>query len=322
MIKKIVIYLISTIFAFYGCKKEYTENNTNIKELEVSAQTDINGKDVLSEDGKIIQNAKAPQYEGEHTDLIQKVEKNKSNADIDSFFKAIINASKDSELDTFINQGIDINVINSNGENALRAAVTAGNMFSLEYLIKKGANINNASDDGIPPLSQAIAAENYKAVDVLLSQNTLDMYFVWGDVWTGSPLYMCISKADIYTLEKMINKGFNINHDFSEYGAPPVMVYAVAQKKHLKLADYKEIISFLILSKADVNVKDSNGVTPLMITLKNSDIDGFNALIVGGADTSLKDNAGKTALDYYNEYIKLDSEIFEEDKKKIEANLK
>lgn len=322
MVKKIVISLISTIFVFYGCKKEEVKNTGSINDLEVSTQETVGDIDVLSEDGKVIQNAKAPQFEGENTDLIQKVGKNKSNADIDSFLRAVVNASTESELDGFINQGIDINTMNSEGENALRAAITSGNMFSLEYLIKKGANLNNASDDGIPPLSQAIAAENYKAVDMLLAQDNLDMYFVWGDVWTGSPLYMCISTGDIYTLEKMINKGFNINHDFSEYGAPPAMIYAVSQRKHLKLDEYKEIISFLILSKADVNKRDSKGVTPLMITLKNTDIEGFNALIVGGADTKLKDNAGKTALDYYNDYVKPDTEIFDEDKKKIEANLK
>ena len=253
MVKKIVISLISTIFLFYGCKKEEVSSVENTNSTEMNTQEKISDIDILSEDGIVIQNAKAPEAEGENTDLIQKVEKNNTNADIDSFFKAVINAKDNSSLDNYINQGIDINAINSYGENALRTAITAGNMFSLKYLIEKGANLNNASDDGIPPLSQAIAAENYDAVDMLLSQENLDMYFVWGDVWTGSPVYMCISKADIYTFEEMIKKGLDINHDFSEYGAPPVMVYAVSQRKHLKLEDYKEIISFLILAKANIN---------------------------------------------------------------------
>ena len=322
MVKKIVISLISTIFLFYGCKKEEVSSVENTNSTEMNTQEKISDIDILSEDGIVIQNAKAPEAEGENTDLIQKVEKNNTNADIDSFFKAVINAKDNSSLDNHINQGIDINAINSYGENALRTAITAGNMFSLKYLIEKGANINNASDDGIPPLSQAIAAENYDAVDMLLSQENLDMYFVWGDVWTGSPVYMCVSHADIYTLEQMINKGFDINHDYSEYGATPIVLYAVEQRSHLKLDDYKEIISFLILAKADINKGDSNGVTPLMLALKNSDIEGFNALIVGGADTKLKDNNGKTALDYYNEYVKTNFEIYDEDKSRIESLLK
>ena len=322
MVKKIVISLISTIFLFYGCKKEEVSSVENTNSTEINTQEKISDIDILSEDGIVIQNAKAPEAEGENIDLIQKVEKNNTNADIDSFFKAVINAKDNSSLDNYINQGIDINAINSYGENALRTAITAGNMVSLKYLIEKGANLNNASDDGIPPLSQAVAIQNFDAVDLILAQDNTDMYFVWGDVWTGSPVYMCVSHADTYTLEQMIKKGLDINHDYSEYGATPIMLYAVAQRKHLKLDDYKQLISFLILNKADINKSDNNGVTPLMLALKHSDIEGFNALIVGGADTKLKDNSGKTAMDYYNEYVKTNFEIYDEDKSRIQSLLK
>lgn len=322
MKKKTIIVLLSLILVFYGCKKDEKNTVEDNNTASLSANITNGNTEVLSENGEIIQNAATPTSEGEHTNLIKKVEKNQTNTDINTFFKAIVNASKNEDLDTYINSGIDINSFNSDGENALRVAVTSGNMVSLKYLIEKGANLNNASDDGIPPLSQAVAVANYDAVDIILAQNNTDMYFVWGDVWTGSPVYMCVSHADIYTLEQMINKGFDINHDYSEYGATPIVFYAVEQRSHLKLDDYKEIISFLILAKADINKGDSNGVTPLMLALKNSDIEGFNALIVGGADTKLKDNNGKTALDYYNEYVKTNFEIYDEDKSRIESLLK
>ena len=206
--------------------------------------------------------------------------------------------------------------------SCLHLAVQIDNPDVVSALIEKGANLNNASDDGIPPLSQAVAIQNFDAVDLILAQDNTDMYFVWGDVWTGSPVYMCVSHADTYTLEQMIKKGLDINHDYSEYGATPIMLYAVAQRKHLKLDDYKQLISFLILNKADINKSDNNGVTPLMLALKHSDIEGFNALIVGGADTKLKDNSGKTAMDYYNEYVKTNFEIYDEDKSRIQSLLK
>lgn len=320
MKKKTFIVLLSMLALLSGCKKG--ENNSEIDNKSNALSSSItSSSEILSENGEVIQNAKPPTSEDEHN-LIQKVEKNQSNTDINTFFKAIINASKSDDLDVYINSGIDINSFNQNGENGLRVAVTSGNMVSLKYLIEKGANLNNASDDGIPPLSQAVAIQNFDAVDLILAQDNTDMYFVWGDVWTGSPVYMCVSHADIYTLEQMINKGFDINHDYSEYGATPIVLYAVEQRSHLKLDDYKEIISFLILAKADINKGDSNGVTPLMLALKNSDIEGFNALIVGGADTKLKDNNGKTALDYYNEYVKTNFEIYDEDKSRIESLLK
>lgn len=320
MKKKTFIVLLSMLALLSGCKKG--ENNSEIDNKSNALSSSItSSSEILSENGEIIQNAKPPTSEDEHN-LIQKVEKNQSNTDINTFFKAIINASKSDDLDVYINSGIDINSFNQNGENGLRVAVTSGNMVSLKYLIEKGANLNNASDDGIPPLSQAVAIQNFDAVDLILAQDNTDMYFVWGDVWTGSPVYMCVSHADTYTLEQMIKKGLDINHDYSEYGATPIMLYAVAQRKHLKLDDYKQLISFLILNKADINKSDNNGVTPLMLALKHSDIEGFNALIVGGADTKLKDNSGKTAMDYYNEYIKTNFEIYDEDKSRIQSLLK
>lgn len=320
MKKKTFIVLLSMLALLSGCKKG--ENNSEIDNKSNALSSSItSSSEILSENGEIIQNAKPPTSEDEHN-LIQKVEKNQSNTDINTFFKAIINASKSDDLDVYINSGIDINSFNQNGENGLRVAVTSGNMVSLKYLIEKGANLNNASDDGIPPLSQAVAIQNFDAVDLILAQDNTDMYFVWGDVWTGSPVYMCVSHADTYTLEQMIKKGLDINHDYSEYGATPIMLYAVAQRKHLKLDDYKQLISFLILNKADINKSDNNGVTPLMLALKHSDIEGFNALIVGGADTKLKDNSGKTAMDYYNEYVKTNFEIYDEDKSRIQSLLK
>ena len=320
MKKKTFIVLLSMLALLSGCKKG--ENNSEIDNKSNALSSSItSSSEILSENGEVIQNAKPPTSEDEHN-LIQKVEKNQSNTDINTFFKAIINASKSDDLDVYINSGIDINSFNQNGENGLRVAVTSGNMVSLKYLIEKGANLNNASDDGIPPLSQAVAIQNFDAVDLILAQDNTDMYFVWGDVWTGSPVYMCVSHADTYTLEQMIKKGLDINHDYSEYGATPIMLYAVAQKKHLKLGDYKQLISFLILNKADINKSDNNGVTPLMLALKHSDIEGFNALIVGGADTKLKDNSGKTAMDYYNEYVKTNFEIYDEDKSRIQSLLK
>ena len=320
MKKKTFIVLLSMLALLSGCKKG--ENNSEIDNKSNALSSSItSSSELLSENGEVIQNAKPPTSEDEHN-LIQKVEKNQSNTDINTFFKAIINASKSDDLDVYINSGIDINSFNQNGENGLRVAVTSGNMVSLKYLIEKGANLNNASDDGIPPLSQAVAIQNFDAVDLILAQDNTDMYFVWGDVWTGSPVYMCVSHADTYTLEQMIKKGLDINHDYSEYGATPIMLYAVAQRKHLKLDDYKQLISFLILNKADINKSDNNGVTPLMLALKHSDIEGFNALIVGGADTKLKDNSGKTAMDYYNEYVKTNFEIYDEDKSRIQSLLK
>ena len=128
MKKKTFIVLLSMLALLSGCKKG--ENNSEIDNKSNALSSSItSSSEILSENGEVIQNAKPPTSEDEHN-LIQKVEKNQSNTDINTFFKAIINASKSDDLDVYINSGIDINSFNQNGENGLRVAVTSGNMVS------------------------------------------------------------------------------------------------------------------------------------------------------------------------------------------------
>lgn len=53
-----------------------------------------------------------------------------------------------------------------------------------------------------------------------------------------------------------------------------------------------------IESEADVNAKDENGVTPLMIASAVGDMKIANDLILSGADIKARDKEGGTALNY------------------------
>ena len=117
-------------------------------------------------------------------------------------------------------------------------------------------------------------------------------------------------------LEKMVENGADLNYDFSEYNAVPLIHYALNYKQYIKQEEYRELIAFLILNKINVNIKNNKGHTPLMAALKNGDIDGFNALIAGGADITIKDDDGKTAL-FYAEHLKGSSMLPDNEYNKI-----
>lgn len=304
MYKIVLIYLISTLLLITGCNKsKEMQENTNVSRDNQSASSDnIFQNDFLAEDGSVIQNAAVPASEGEGMEVVKSVNSsdnisvnNKKNIQI--FFRAVYD-NNTAVMENLLKDGFDINTMNENGENAVNVAIAAGSFNVLKYLIDKGANLNSTSDTGIPPLSQAIIEYNKQAIDMLLSSKKIDMYYVWGDMWTGSPLYIACSKANIYALEKMVENGADLNYDFSEYNAVPLLHYTINYKQYIRNEDYKELIAFLILNKIDINKKNSDGQTPLMTALKNGDIDTFNALIAGGADVTLKDNKGLTALNY------------------------
>lgn len=323
MTKKIVIYLISTLLLFAGCKKSKDmQENINIsKDNQTISNDNLFQDDFLAEDGSVIKNAQVPTSDGEGIDVIKSVQADKnipaatSENDMAVFFRAIYD-NDTAKISEFLNKGFDINAMNKNGENAVNVAIASGSYNVLQFLIDNGANLNSTSDTGIPPLSQAILEYNKQAIDILLNSKKVDMYYVWGEMWTGSPLYIACSKANVYALEKMVENGADLKYDFSEYNAVPLMHYALNYKQFIKNEEYRELIAFLVLNKADINAKNNQGQTPLMAALKNGDIDAFNALIAGGADTSLKDNNGKTAL-FYAESLKGSSTLPDNEYKKI-----
>lgn len=322
MTKKIVIYLISTLFLFAGCKKSKDmQENINIsKDNQTISNDNLFQDDFLAEDGSVIKNATVPTSEGEGIDEITLVNVTDNlssdiSKNIQIFFRAIYDNDTE-KISEFLNNGFDINVMNKNGENAVNVAIASGNFNVLKYLIDKGANLNSTSDTGIPPLSQAIIEYNKQAIDILLNSKKVDMYYVWGEMWTGSPLYIACSKANVYALEKMVEHGADLNYDFSEYNALPLMHYALNYREFIKNEEYRELIAFLILNKVNINAKNNQGQTPLMVALKNGDIDAFNALTAGGADVTIKDNNGKTAL-FYAESLKGSSMLPDNEYKKI-----
>lgn len=322
MTKKIVIYLISTLLLFAGCKKNNDmQENINIsKDNQTISNDNLFQDDFLAEDGSVIKNATVPTSEGEGIDEITLVNVTDNlssdiSKNIQIFFRAIYD-NDTAKISEFLNNGFDINVMNKNGENAVNVAIASGSYYVLQYLIDNGANLNSTSDTGIPPLSQAVLEYNKQAIDILLNSKKVDMYYVWGEMWNGSPLYIACSKANVYALEKMVEHGADLNYDFSEYNAVPLVHYALSYKQFIKNEDYRELIAFLILNKADINAKNNQGQTPLMVALKNGDIDAFNALTAGGADVTIKDNNGKTAL-FYAESLKGSSMLPDNEYEKI-----
>lgn len=322
MTKKIVIYLISTLLLFAGCKKSKDmQENINIsKDNQTISNDNLFQDDFLAEDGSVIKNATVPTSEGEGIDEITLVNVTDNlssdiSKNIQIFFRAIYD-NDTASMDSLLAKGFDINTMNENGENAVNVAIASGSYYVLQYLIDNGANLNSTSDTGIPPLSQAIIEYNKQAIDILLNSKKVDMYYVWGEMWNGSPLYIACSKANVYALEKMVEHGADLNYDFSEYNAVPLVHYALSYKQFIKNEDYRELIAFLILNKADINAKNNQGQTPLMVALKNGDIDAFNALTAGGADVTIKDNNGKTAL-FYAESLKGSSMLPDNEYEKI-----
>lgn len=59
-----------------------------------------------------------------------------------------------------------------------------------------------------------------------------------------------------------------------------------------------QILNALIKAGADVNVRDTQGTTPLIEAVLTGQYDMFRPLLRAGADAQIADNAGRTAMDH------------------------
>ena len=115
----------------------------------------------------------------------------------------------------------------------------------------------NKSDPRVDNLSFDIRDGNNENVKIILSEvgiDALDGYKRTSLIWTS-----CYNNTDL--LKWLIDNGANINHqDRNGFSA----LHFAVKEQHFDTAE------ILIKNKADLELKDSNGNTPLMVAIFNS----------------------------------------------------
>lgn len=72
---------------------------------------------------------------------------------------------------------------------------------------------------------------------------------------------------------------------------------------------YKKIVQILLLTSVNINIKNNDGWTILMIASRNEHINVVQLLLDNGADVNIKNNHGVTALMYAS--LNVNKDIYE-----------
>lgn len=244
----------------------------------------------------------------------------------------------DADADTIrflIKNGADVNTKDELGISLTHLAVKnclesddsdyQGNIKILAALIEHGADINSCDENGLPPLAYTINSRKFELIKFLL-ENGADIRI---NKHLGTHL-LCeaVEHRKIDIVERLIDKGVNVNSDVLD--GCPLLIWSIynnltdslisliiekgaeidsrdsSNKRtplHYAVAyDRYTVIKQLLERKADVSARGSDGLTPLMLSVKKlssgdkNAADTFRLLKQSGADINDKHPGGMTIL--------------------------
>jgi ankyrin repeat protein len=155
------------------------------------------------------------------------------------------------------------------------SAVEDENYELVEDFLKSRGNINSRTLTGINALHVA-ASKSSEEMSKLLLKNGINIDA--SDLWGTAALHIASCSKTSSILSILIENGANLNIQ-DEKGRTPLHFAAFCNLNNLII---------LIENGADLNIQDEKGRTPLHIAVVEKNVEATKALLIAGADQSIK----------------------------------
>lgn len=200
----------------------------------------------------------------------------------------------------FFHAGIDPDETYRKGYTPLTWGITNLNAKTLELIVMR-ADVNKRDKNGNSPLHYAILKRNAKAIEMLIEYEA-DVNLTGKTTYTDkqTPIFLAVLWNDEKLVRRLLKLGADPNIPDGDGDLP---LTEVCLRRRVNKASVK----LLVEGGAKVNVKEANGITPLMYAAGNSGTfeqyrrEIVDYLLEKGADPKAKDNKGRTAADFARE---------------------
>jgi len=179
---------------------------------------------------------------------------------------------------------IGFSIANSGSFEDFFSAIKRDDAGAVTRLLSMGFDPNTPAPDGTDPLFIALREPSLKVADVLIawpktrveSRNAVD----------ESPLMMAALKGHLPQVQRLIARDADVNKP----GWTPLHYAATGGQ----IAVMRELLS----AHAYIDAESPNRTTPLMMAARYGSVDAVRVLLESGADPTLRNDQGLTAIDF------------------------
>jgi len=193
-------------------------------------------------------------------------------------------------LKFLLNKGATVDLRDESGMTALYHAALHGRHQAVELLLTLGANPNITPSDRRTLLHVAVASGNHETIEFVLKMRPV----VDAQSESGiTPLILATMNRDSSIVKLLLDSGANPNISDSE-GTTPLIVATTDDEAFLPANS--ECVRLLLAHGALANAQDGKGWTPLMGASLYGELEVVRELVASGADSSMTDTQGRSAL--------------------------
>jgi ankyrin repeat protein len=229
---------------------------------------------------------------------------NRRNPDGSTPLQWAVFAGNVAEVKRLLRAGADVKAANNYGATPMSLAAEVANTDVLKVLLEVGANADSPNADGQTALMAVARTGNVEAATLLLDHGaTLDAREKWGG---QTALMWASARRHPKMMELLISKGADVNarsidRDYQRH------VTAEGRPKSLDSGGLTPLlyaarencggcIDVLLRNRADIDLPDPDGVSPLHVAIMNANWDLAKQLVLAGADVNLWDVYGEAPL--------------------------